>query len=149
VNRRPERLGRLLAIRRLTEDINRRALQLALGAVVEVEAAIKGQESALTQARLAGRAALVEGDRGAWLIAEAQEEVAGWNRGRLNALLRVRLAEVPPATKQFLEGRREHEQVKQLVEDAKLAAAVEDDRRAQAAADDWFLGKRAQAGRKG
>ena len=90
MNPRPERLGRLLAIRRLTEDINRRALQLALGAVVEVEAAIEGQESALTQARLAGRAARVEGDRGAWLIAEAQEEVAGWNRGRLNALLRVR-----------------------------------------------------------
>ena len=45
----------------------------------------------------------------------------------------------------FLESRREHEQVKQLVEDAKQAAAVEEDRRAQAAADDWFL---SEAGRR-
>jgi hypothetical protein len=145
VSRRPERLERLLAIRRLSADLDRRALQMTLASVGEVEAAIKAQVSALAQARRAGRDALVQGNRCEWWMAEAQEEMAGWNRGRLEALLRARLAEVAPATKKFLESRREHEQVKQLVEDAKQAAALDEDRRAQGAADDCFLGKRARA----
>ena len=54
--------------------------------------------------------------------------------------------EVAPAMEKFLESRREHEQVKQLVENARQAARLEEDRRAQAAADDWFLSRRTRRG---
>ena len=139
-----QRLGRLLAIRRLSEDLDRRALQVALGSVAEVEAALGRQETALSEAMSATRVALASGNRGEWLMADAQGEVAGWNRGRLNVLLVARAAEVVPRMKQFLGSRREHEQVKHLVEDAKQAAALDDDRREQAAADDWFMSRRAR-----
>ena len=144
MTRRAERLGRLLAIRRLNEDLDRGALATALARVAEVESALARQETALVESRVASRSALGAGERGEWLLADAQREVAGWNRARLRVLLQARAEEVAPATEKFLESRREHEQVKRLVEDAREAARVEEDRRAQAAADDWFLSRRTQ-----
>jgi hypothetical protein len=94
---------------------------------------------------MAARSALNIGDRGGWLLADAQHEVAGWNRVRLDTLLQARAAEVPPAMERFLQSRREYEQVQQLVESAEQVEHVEEDRRAQAAADDWFLSRRARA----
>lgn len=142
---RAKRLERLLAIRRLNEDIDRRTLGLALASVAEVEVALATQETALVEARLAARSALNTGDRGEWLLADAQHEVAGWNQVHLDTLLQVRAAKVPPAMQRFLESRREHEQVQQLVESAEQFERIEEDRRAQAAADDWFLSRRARA----
>lgn len=135
------RLDRLLAIRRLGEDLDRRTLALALASVAEVEVALARQETTLVNARLAARRALTVGDRGEWLMADAQIEVAGWNRGRLGVLLEMRAGEVPPAMEKFLESRREHEQVRQLVGNAQKAAEIEEGRKAQAASDDWFLSK--------
>ena len=137
-----KRLFRLLGIRKLNEDLDRRALELALAAVAEVEAAILRQETALSESRLATRSALTSSDRGEWLLADAQSEVAGWNWVRLRTLLPSRAAKVAPAMEKFLESRREHEQVKQLIENAQQSARTEEDRNAQSAADDWFLSKR-------
>jgi hypothetical protein len=134
----------LLVIRRLNEELDRGALAAALAQVAEVEAALARQESALAESNVATRTALDAGERGEWLLADAQAEVAGWNRGRLRVLLRTREEAVAPAMEQFLESRREHEQVKQLVKDARQAARAEDDRKAQTAADDWFLSRRMQ-----
>lgn len=141
------RLDRLLAIRRLGEDVDRRTLALALASVAEVEAALARQETNLADARLAARSALNAGDRGGWLMADAQTEVAGWNRGRLGVLLEKRATEVPPAMEKFLESRREHEQVKQLVENAQQVEEIEEGRKAQAASDDWFLSRRMRTAR--
>ena len=44
----------------------------------------------------------------------------------------------------FLDSRRECEQVKLLMDAARLELRVDEDRRAQAAADDWFLARRAR-----
>ncbi len=139
---RRERLGRLLAIRRLSEEMERRVLALALASVAEVEGALARQETALADSKLAARKALQEGERGEWLLADAQGEVAGWNRGRLRVLLQTRAEAMAPAMEKFLESRREHEQVKQLVEGMRQAARVEEERRAQATADDRFLSQR-------
>jgi hypothetical protein len=139
-----ERLARLAAIRKLNEELDRRDLQAALAAVAEVQAALARQRTSLEESKLAGTVALVEGDRCAWLMADAQSEVSGWNRDRLGSILEARLAQAAPAMAKFLESRREHEQVKQLVENARQAAGLEEDRRAQAAADDWFLSRRAR-----
>jgi hypothetical protein len=137
-----ERLGRLLAIRRLSEDLDRRDLALAMGSVAEVDAAIARQKLSRVDSGLAARKALESGDRGEWLLAEAQSEVAGWNWGRLDTLLKTRAAEILPAMEKFLASRLEHEQVKQLVEDARQTARAEQDHKAQAMADDWFLSRR-------
>jgi hypothetical protein len=141
MSQRAERLDRLLAIRKLNEDLNRNALKLALTAVAEVEAGLARQEAALSDSRLAARIALCEGDRREWLLADAQGEVAGWNRRRLQALLDARTTAASEARTRFLESRVEHEQIRQLVEDSRQAKRSEEDRRAQAAADDWFLAK--------
>jgi len=115
--------------------------------VAEVETALGVQDATLLEAKRLAHEALSAGDRGEWLMADAQSEVAGWNRGRLGVLLRARAVAVAPATEQFLNSRREHEQVKLLVEAAQLAAQAEEDRRVQAAADDWFLSRRIRLAR--
>jgi hypothetical protein len=142
--RRLEKLGRLLGIRRLGEDLWRRRLQLAFAAVAEVDTALTGQNAALAEASLAARNALASGDRSEWLLADAQREVARWNRSRLRILLQARTADVAPAMEKFLASRREHEQVKQLIQNARQAAALEADRKAQTEIDDWFGSKRSR-----
>ena len=141
------RLDQLLAVRRLNEDLGRRVLAQALASVAEVEAALARQETTLADARLAARRAMTSGDRGEWLMADAQTEVAGWNRGWLGVLLETRAAEVPQAMEMFLESRREHEQVKQLVENAQQVEEIEEGRRVQASSDDWFLSRRMRTAR--
>jgi hypothetical protein len=142
MSERREKLGRLLTIRRLSKDLDRRSLQRASAAVAEVEAAMACQGAALAEASVAERNALASGDRGEWLLADAQREVAGWNRGRLRTLLKARTAAVAPAMERFLASRREHEQVKQLIENGRQLANSEADRKSQAEADDRFLSKR-------
>ena len=142
MSRRAERLERLLAIRRLGEDLDRRTLKIALASVAEVEAGLEQQEAALLESRIAARSALSAGDRGEWLMADAQNEVAGWNRGRLRTLLCERSNGATAAMELFLKSRQEHEQVKQLVDDARQETRNDDDRRAQGATDDWFLSRR-------
>lgn len=142
MNGRGARLARLQAIRGLSEGIKRTELARALALVAEVETVLVQQKAMQADAKIATRAALDAGERGEWLLAEAQGEVAGWNCERLRGLLRVRTEAVAPAMRGFIESRREHEQVKQLVEDERRAQEIERDRRAQATADDWFLSRR-------
>jgi hypothetical protein len=139
---RAERLKRLLAIRLLTEELDRNALQIALSAVSDVETALATLDHAMTESKLIARAALAKGDRRDWMLADAQGEVAGWNLSKLKKLLAERTEVAESAKKKFIESRREQEQVKQLVKDAQQTARIQEVRRAQAAADDWFLGKR-------
>jgi hypothetical protein len=142
VSGRAERLHRLLAIRRLTEDLDRNVVQTAMSSVKEVEAALTALQTALVESKLSARAALANGDRAEWMMADALSEVSGWNRVKLKKLVAARTELAGTAMAKFLESRREHEQVKQLVKDAEQTAQVDEVRRAQAAADDWFLSKR-------
>jgi hypothetical protein len=102
------------------------------------------QEDALTEARVTARAALDAGDRNEWLLADAQGEVARWNRSKLKVLLSARAEVAGTAMEKFLESRLEHEQVKKLVEAAEQAGRIDEGRRSQAAADDWFLSRRTE-----
>jgi len=136
------RLRRLLAIRRLSEDVDRRALAQTLASVAEVEEAITRQGTVLVDVGRAAREALAAGDRAEWLLADAQREAAGWNRKRLGSLLASRAVAVPPAMEKFLHRRREHEQIKQLVRNMKQSEEIEDGRRQQLDSDDWFLSRR-------
>ncbi len=123
-------------------------MALALAAVSEVETALLAQQASILNAQQAARVALSAGERGDWLMADAQSEVAGWNRGRLGVLHAARAVEVPPAVEQFMRSRQEHEQVKLLARGAQQAAQMEEDRKMQAATDDWFLSRRMRAARR-
>ncbi len=139
---RAQRLQRLLAIRKLSEDLDRRALKQAFASLAQVGAGLQRQQTALAESKLAGRAALASGDRGEWLMADAQGEVSGWNLGRLRTLLSARVSYASEATQKFLESRREHEMVKQVIDDAHRVARNEEERNTQSATDDWFLSRR-------
>jgi len=141
---REKRLRRLLAFRRIGEEQKRRHLQSVLASVAEVDSALGAQRQTMEAAGETSATALRQGDRDEWLFAEAQIEVAGWNRTRLAPLRQTRQTAVGPATADFLERRCEHEQVKQLIKDIQSQQQVADDRSAQIADDDWFLAKRAR-----
>jgi flagellar biosynthesis chaperone FliJ len=138
------RLQRLLAIRRLSENIESVALKRIVASVSEVEIAIEQQRVCSAQSKLASQGALSRGDRSEWLLADVQNEVAGWNQTRLIVLLQARSVHVRPAMERFLESRRQCEQVRQLVDYAQKAAGSEAERKEQSAADDWYLSRRAR-----
>lgn len=141
------RLDRLLAIRHLSEEMDRAALASVMASVHQVESAIASQETMRLDAKQTARLALSSGDRNEWLFADAQCEVAGWNRDRLDVIRQQREIEVPPAREKFMQSRCEHEQVKQLIENARQEARIDESRKAQATADDWFLSKRLRQSR--
>lgn len=142
MTRRNQRLQRLLAIRRIGEEIERRNLQSALGSLAEAAIALSQQQSAIADAIDVASSALQSGNRSEWLFAEAQAEVAGWNRMRLAPVLESRRREIPPVRAAFLGRRREAEQMQQLVEDNRVKQQLEENRKAQAAVDEWFLAQR-------
>ena len=71
------RLDRLVAIRQLREDLDRVTLQRATAALEEVDAAQRAAQTAVREARVAGRAALDAGERGDWIMADAQGRGGG------------------------------------------------------------------------
>ena len=144
MTRRNQRLQRLLAIRRIGEEIARRNLQSALGSLAEAETALSQQQSAIADAIEVTSSALQSGNRNERLFAEAQSEVAGWNRMRLAPVVESCRAEIQSVTPAFLDRRREAEQMQQLVEDNRTQQQLMEDHKAQAAVDEWFLAQRAR-----
>ena len=135
------RMQGLARIRRVQEETERRELAAALGAVHEVGAALRGDGAALIESDQLGRAALGRGDRGEWLLAEAQGEVARANLAKLRLLLTKREAAVPAARARYLACRLEHERTKVLVDASMRTEADEQARREQAAADEWVISR--------
>lgn len=143
---RATRLNRLLAIRKLSEELDRRSLKVAVARVEQVQSALACQDNALADAHRLARQALAAGDRSQWLMADAQAEVAAWNRTRLLDLLKRRAEAVAPAMERYMESRRAQEQIADLVGEARAASASEGERKAQLVADDWFLSRRERLG---
>jgi hypothetical protein len=148
MSERTRRLERLLGIRHLVEDLDRRTLAIASAAVLEVKAALGAQAASLSEAGEAARVSLDGGDRREWLLADAQAEVARWNQASLKLLLQAREAVIPPAMERFLGSRQEHEQLQFLVGAARQAERLDEDHKTQTIADDWFLRRRTRANSK-
>ena len=132
-------------------------LEQAAAAVREVVGAIGVERDAGAAAGVAGRLALGSGDHGEWMLAQAQKEMAGMRRVRLETMRDERAVVEVEAKREFLESRVRTEQVKQVVSRAAEIATVEDGRRVQAASDDryaarllWLSGRdRRAAGKTG
>ena len=148
MNRRRSKLSRLLTVRQLQEELDRCTLQSLSASVAEVERALESQQGALLEAGQEARHALSVGGREQWLLAEARREVSESNKARLALVLSARRAALDPAMKRFLNSRREHEEMKQIVDDAKRSAATVEDRKLQATADDWFLSRFSASSKK-
>jgi hypothetical protein len=73
-----------------------------------------------------------------WLMEEAVLEFFGWRRMRLEKLREAELARMEPLVANYTERRRELRQTEQLVEHQASTEAMEQNRRAQAATDEWF-----------
>ena len=147
MSRKIARLRGLERIRGLQEEMERATLEQAVGALVEVESALRHDGEALTDAREKSRAALGAGDRGEWLYADAQSEVARASISRLGALLAQRQAAVVPAMEGFLQCRKQHEQTKVLLGNARSEAALMGTRKTQAEMNEWGVSRWARRAR--
>jgi hypothetical protein len=78
-------------------------------------------------------------DEKGWLMEEAVLEFFGWKRMRLEQLREAELHRMEPMIELYTERRRELRQTEQLLEQQAVVEAMERDRRAQAATDEWFL----------
>jgi flagellar export protein FliJ len=135
------RLRGLERIRSLQEEIERASLERAMGAVAEVEQALRDDSGAITEAKTRARAALGVGDRSEWLFADAQGEVARSSISRLGGLLRQREAAVAPAMEGYLACRKLHEQAKVLLANAEAEAKAAELRRTQMEMDEWVISR--------
>ena len=150
-------LKRIAKLYGVVERMHSLRLEQASAAVREVVGAIGVERDAGAAAGVAGRLALGSGDHGEWMLAQAQREMAGMRRVRLETMRDERAVVEVEAKREFLESRVRTEQVKQVVSRAAEIAAVEDGRRVQAASDDryaarllWLSGRdRRAAGKTG
>ena len=74
-----------------------------------------------------------------WLMEEAVLEFFGWRRMRLEQLRDAQVRRMEPMIERYTECRRELRQTEQLLEEQTEAERMEQDRRAQASTDEWFL----------
>lgn len=142
MTQRGQRLRRLLAIRRAGEEVERRHLQSALATAAAADSAVRLQREAITSSASALVAALSDGDAERWLLAGAESEVASSNLSRLLPILRSKQREVETISISYRDRRCEREQIQQLISNTDAEQQLHNDRKAQAAADDWFLARR-------
>lgn len=74
-----------------------------------------------------------------WLMEEAVLEFFGWRRLRLEQLRDAQVRYMEPMIERYTECRRELRQTEQLLEEQTEVERMEQDRRAQASTDEWFL----------
>jgi len=137
-----ETLQRLMNLYAAVEQMHSTELQRLTTAVREAQQAISVEQSVAQAARIDGREALTAGDRVGWMMAETQQETAGWRTQRLEAI-RVERQELNDAAReQYVASHLRKEQMKRVFEEMEARAEVEEGRRAQSTSDDLFLSRR-------
>lgn len=137
------RLNRLANMYAVVERVHSIELQTKAAALVEAERAIEVQRVVVRSAGFDGREALGTGDRMGWSVAQAQREIAGWRRDRLERIRAERMQLSDTARERYLASRLESEQMKSVVGRAAARVQVEEGRRTQATSDDRFLSRKA------
>jgi hypothetical protein len=74
-----------------------------------------------------------------WLLEEAALEFSGWNHAQLEQICAAEAKRIQPLVEQYIECRRSLRQTERLLEQQAELARVEQGKRSQAEADDWFL----------
>ena len=133
------RLGRIIAFRRLAEQLRNGELAEALAAAAASARAMQLQSRFLDQGREATISALLAGDQAEWQMAEAQTEVARWNHRHLEVMHAEHEQMVDTARERLLESRLESEQAELLRRELLARQAAEQERMAQALSDEDYL----------
>jgi hypothetical protein len=137
-----ETLQRLVTLYAAVEEMHSTELQRMAAAVREAQQAIGIEQEVARSARIDGRGALLEGDRVSWMMAQSQQETAGWRRGRLEQIRLEREELSEAAREQYVASRLKREQIKRVFDDINALMEIEEGRRLQAASDDRFLARR-------
>jgi hypothetical protein len=137
-----ETLQRLVTLYAAVEEMHSTELQRMAAAVREAQQAIGIEQEVARSARIDGRGALLEGDRVSWMMAQSQQETAGWRRGRLEQIRLEREELNEAAREQYVASRLKREQIKRVFDDINALMEIEEGRRLQAASDDRFLARR-------
>jgi hypothetical protein len=137
-----ETLQRLVTLYAAVEEMHSTELQRKVAAVREAQQAIGIEQEVARSARIDGRGALLEGDRVSWMMAQSQQETAGWRRGRLEQIRLEREELSEAAREQYVASRLKREQIKRVFDDINALMEIEEGRRLQAASDDRFLARR-------
>jgi len=132
----------------MVEEIHSTETRGAALAVTEAQMAVRAEAARTHEARQGGREALLTDDGLGWSLAVVHEEVALRRRKRLEPLLEEREERHEEARERYVASRLRNEQMKSLVEDASAQIAAEEERRAQAFADDRFLSRKEQIRRR-
>jgi hypothetical protein len=124
------------------EEMHSVELQRMTAAVRETQQAIGVVQEIAQSARLDGRAALQDGDRVCWTMADTRQKTAAWRRRGLEQI-RVEREELNNAAReQYVASRLKREQIKRVLDDIAARLEVEEGRRIQATSDDRFLARR-------
>ncbi len=154
-------LERILRFRRLTEQQARRELERATQRLRAATVACERQSAMVAEQRSSLAHSWVpeksdskspavqtkakidlntpdDGTRG-WLIEEVALEFSGWDRAQLEQVCAAEARRIEPLVERYVECRRSLRQTEQLVEQHAELARLEQERRMQSEADEWFL----------
>jgi hypothetical protein len=137
-----ETLQRLVSLYAAVEEMHSTELQRMGSAVRAAQQAIGIEQEVARSARVNGREALLAGDRVSAVMAETQQETAGWRRQRLEQIRLEREKLNEAAREQYVASRLKREQIKRVFDDIAVRMEIEEGRRLQAASDDRFLARR-------
>ena len=135
-------LKRLMGIYAVVEDMHSADLQRTAAAVREAQDAIGRQQAVMRSAGVDYRGALETGDGLGRKMAEALCEAADSKRQRLEPIHVERESLCDAASRQYAASRLKSEQMQRMVTRAAEQAAIEEERKMQAASDDRFLAQR-------
>jgi hypothetical protein len=132
-------LRQLSAVYQMVEEMHSVEARRAAAEVTEAQGVIHAEETCTHEGRMRGREALLTDDRAGWSLAVVHEEIAHQRKKQLEPILEEREERSDEARKQYLQSRLWSERIKSLIDGASARTAAEEERRAQAAADDRFL----------
>lgn len=134
-------LKRIEGLYGLVESMHAVALEQAVAQVHEAERAIATQTRLKQTARTEAQLALTTGDRERWAVAEIQRGHSEQVQQNLEPILQERERLTAQARAVYTASRIQRGQIKTVVDKGLAAERLDEERRAQSAADDRFLSR--------
>src|SRR5215813_806792 len=104
-----ETLQRLATLYAAVEEMHSNELQRMMAAVRETQIAIGIEQELARSALIDSRGALLAGDKVDWMMAETEQEAAGWRRQRLEMIRHEREKLNEAAREQYVASRLRRE----------------------------------------
>lgn len=131
-------LTRVLRLRALLEDVSRIELEAQLQELTRIEGALAESEKAGTAMRQRIFLGIAQGQNGDRAEIGLLSEWIAWERRLYEKKRRSKAVTVDASKAEYLERRKEHGQIRSVIEARMSAAAIESRRREQRELDDWF-----------